>query len=90
MYPENGYLYRIIDNPEYFDRYTLAFVSSDNTPFTVLTSADPFHYDSPGHDPGDVMAYSGVYVSSDQDMGEEIGFDDLPEPVQRYAAMIEG
>jgi hypothetical protein len=84
MYPENSTLYRIIDNPEYFDRYTLAFLTDDGLSFIVGASVDPFA-------PGGFGQYCGDWhVPEDQDMGAEISFDDLPEPVQRYAAMIEG
>jgi len=84
MYPESAYLYRIIDNPAYFDRYTLCFETLDGQPFIAGASDDPFA-------PGGFGQYCGDWhVPEDQDMGAEIGFDDLPEPVQRYAAMIEG
>ena len=83
MYPENATLYRVIDNPEYFDRYTLAFMSGDGLPFIVGASVDPFHPGGFGQHCGD------MYIPEDQDMGREIGFDDLPEPVQKLVSMIE-
>jgi len=84
MYPENSTLYRIIDNPEYFDRYTLAFLTDDGLPFIVGASVDPFHPCGFGQYCGD------IYVSDDQDLGEEVAFEELPEPVQRLVTMIEG
>jgi hypothetical protein len=76
-------LYRVIDNPEYFDRYTLCFMGPDG-PFIYGASDNPFHPLGFGQFCGD------GYIPDDHDIGQEIPRDSLPSPVERLALMIEG
>lgn len=76
-------LYRVIDNPDYFDRFTLCFASNEG-PFVYGASENPYHPQGFGQYGGD------MYFGPDQTLGEEIPRDELPEPVQRLVASIEG
>jgi len=59
-------------------------MTMDGQPFIVGASSDPFS-------PGGIGQYCGDwYIPEDQDIGHELAFDDLPEPVQRFVAMIDG
>jgi len=75
-------LYRVIDNPEYFDRYTLCFIGPDG-PFMYGADDNPFHPLGFGQFVGE------EYVPDDQDIGTEIDRDDLPEGTLRLVEQIE-
>ena len=75
-------LYRVIDNPEYQDRYTLCFMDEDDKPFVYGASENPFHPMGFGQFCGE------LYFGEDQDLGTEIDIEDTPEPVQRLAANL--
>jgi hypothetical protein len=75
-------LYRVIDNPEYADRYTLCFMGPDG-PFIYGADERPFH-------PLGLGQYCGeVYVPEDQDMGTEIDRADLPSGTLALVQQIE-
>jgi len=75
-------LYRVIDNPEYADRYTLCFTGPGG-PFVYGADDRPFHPLGFGQFCGE------FYVPEDKSIGEEIGREDLPAGTLRLVEMIE-
>jgi len=76
-------LYRVIDTPDTFDRYTLCFMGPDG-PFVYGASENPFHPLGFGQFCGD------FYVSEDQDIGAEITRDELPPATLKLVEELEG
>jgi len=75
-------LYRVIDNPEYADRYTLCFMGPDG-PFIYGADERPFHPLGFGQYCGD------WYVPEDQDIGTEVDREDLPHGTLALIKQIE-
>jgi len=75
-------LYRVIDNPDSYDRYTLCFMGPDG-PFVYGANENPFHPLGFGQFVGD------YYIAEDQEIGEEISRDHLPAGTLKLIDEIE-
>jgi len=75
-------LYRVIDNADSYDRYTLCFMGPDG-PFVYGASENPFHPLGFGQFVGD------YYIAEDQEIGEEISRNHLPAGTLKLIDEIE-